>query len=238
MDRRIWRGSDVGKEAHAAGRYPQTGPDTDCTWSILDRLDFPSLSCTSVTLSPLRSHRSRAQTCPPADLDYQQPLQQGQRGHRRQRRNLHHRRRRHHGRLDLIPHRWTICANTTVWLSGTDHSQFGRWGQNLPAPIACKRRLFSEAHSSVRKRTGWDNIIIPEQFTVKAHPTLFEGRGPEPENEALLFQSTVDINFQNANKTLFQSTVTVDIHFQNVHKTHKTAKARTLCVYFKWKYAV
>ena len=31
-------------------------------------------------------------------------------------------------------------------------------------------------------------------------------------------------------KTLFQSTV--DIHFQNAHKTHKTAKARTLCIYY------
>ena len=53
---------------------------------------------------------------------------------------------------------------------------------------------------------------------MKVHPALFEGRGRgEPKNEALLFQSTVDIHFQNAHKTLFQSTV--DIHFQNVHKT-------------------
>ena len=35
---------------------------------------------------------------------------------------------------------------------------------------------------------------------------------------------------QNAHKTLFQSTV--DIHFQNVHETQKNAKASTLCVYF------
>ena len=35
--------------------------------------------------------------------------------------------------------------------------------------------------------------FIPEQFTVKAHLALFEGsgRGGEPKNEALLFQSTV-----------------------------------------------
>ena len=51
---------------------------------------------------------------------------------------------------------------------------------------------------------------------MKAHPALSEGRGRggrvEPKNEALLFQSTVDI------------------HFQNTHKTQKTAKASTLCV--------
>ena len=41
-------------------------------------------------------------------------------------------------------------------------------------------------------------------------------------NEALFFQSTVDIRFQNAHKTLFQSTV--DIHFQNAHKTQKPAR--------------
>ena len=51
---------------------------------------------------------------------------------------------------------------------------------------------------------------------MKAHPALFEGEGEEggePKNEALLFQFTVDI------------------HFQNAHKTQKTVKARTLCVY-------
>ena len=37
--------------------------------------------------------------------------------------------------------------------------------------------------------------IIPEQFTVNAHPE--EGA----KNEVLLFQSTVDIHFQNAHKT-------------------------------------
>ena len=38
--------------------------------------------------------------------------------------------------------------------------------------------------------------IIPEQFTVKAHPALFEGRGEEeePKNEGLLFQPTIDIH--------------------------------------------
>ena len=47
---------------------------------------------------------------------------------------------------------------------------------------------------------------------MKAHPALFEGQGEgEPENEALLFQSTVDMHFQNMHKTLFQSKV--DIHF-------------------------
>ena len=62
--------------------------------------------------------------------------------------------------------------------------------------------------------------IIPEQFTVKAHPALFEGERGEPENEALLFQSTVDINFQNAHKTLFQ----VDTHtFKTRTKHTKTA---------------
>ena len=72
--------------------------------------------------------------------------------------------------------------------------------------------------------------IIPEKFTVKAHPALFEGEGRgEPKNKALLFQSTVNLHFQNAHKTLFQSTV--DMHFQNAHKTQKTVKARTLCVY-------
>ena len=70
--------------------------------------------------------------------------------------------------------------------------------------------------------------IVSEQFTVKAHPALFEGEGgggegkgkgreggDEPTNEALLFQSTVDINFQ----------------IKNAHETQKTAKTRTLCVY-------
>ena len=73
------------------------------------------------------------------------------------------------------------------------------------------------------------NFKKPEQFTVKAHPALFEKEGDEQKNEALLSQSTVDIYFQNVHKTLFQSTI--DIHIQNAHKTHNTAKARTLCVY-------
>ena len=41
--------------------------------------------------------------------------------------------------------------------------------------------------------------LIPEQFTVKAHPALFKEEGDK--NEALLFQSTVDIHFQNTFKT-------------------------------------
>ena len=42
-------------------------------------------------------------------------------------------------------------------------------------------------------------------------PPSFIRRGGEPKIEVLLYQSTVDIHFQNAHKTLFQSTV--DIHF-------------------------
>ena len=61
---------------------------------------------------------------------------------------------------------------------------------------------------------------------MKAHPALFEVRGRggrvSQKNKALLFQSTVNIHFQNVHKTLFQSTV--DIHFQNVHKTHKNCE--------------
>ena len=56
---------------------------------------------------------------------------------------------------------------------------------------------------------------------------LFEGRG-ELKYEALLFQSTVDINFQNAHKTLFQ--FTVNIHFQNAHKTQKLQRL-ALCAF-------
>ena len=52
---------------------------------------------------------------------------------------------------------------------------------------------------------------------MKAHPALFEERGRRgsQENEALLFQSTVDI------------------HFQNAHKTRKIAKGGTLCAYLE-----
>ena len=56
-------------------------------------------------------------------------------------------------------------------------------------------------------------------------PSFIWKGGGEPKIEALLFQSTVDIHFQNAHKTLFQSTVY--IHFQNAHKTQKTVKAST-----------
>ena len=63
---------------------------------------------------------------------------------------------------------------------------------------------------------------------MKAHPALFEGEGRgEPKNEALLFQSTVDIHFRNAHKTLFQSTV--DIHFQNAHKNCEGS--RSVCLF-------
>ena len=57
-------------------------------------------------------------------------------------------------------------------------------------------------------------LFIPEQFTVKAHPASFERGGVSQKwakNEALLFQSTVDIHFQNAHKTLFQSTVDIKL---------------------------
>ena len=65
---------------------------------------------------------------------------------------------------------------------------------------------------------------------MKDHPALFEGRRGEPKNEALLFQSTVDIHFQNAHKTIFQSTV--DIHFQMRTKHKKLRRLySTLCVY-------
>ena len=64
-------------------------------------------------------------------------------------------------------------------------------------------------------------FIIPEQFTVKAHPALFEGEGGEPELRHYIFQSTTDIHIQNAPKTLFQSTV--DIHFQNIKKLRRLA---------------
>ena len=53
------------------------------------------------------------------------------------------------------------------------------------------------------ERINCFKLCIPEQFTVKVHPALFDGEGKgrggrgEPKNEALLFQSTVDIHFQN-----------------------------------------
>ena len=73
--------------------------------------------------------------------------------------------------------------------------------------------------------------LISEQFSSKAHPALFEGRGggSEPKNEALLFQSRVDIHFKNAQKTLFQSTV--DKHFQNAHKTDTKLRRLLLCAF-------
>ena len=61
------------------------------------------------------------------------------------------------------------------------------------------------------------------------------GRRGEPKNEALLFQSTVDIHFQNAHKTLFQSTV--DIHFQNAHKTHKKLRGLALCAFIYLRFS-
>ena len=48
---------------------------------------------------------------------------------------------------------------------------------------------------------------------MKAHPALFEGGEGGAKIEALLFQSTVDI------------------HFQNAHKTPKNAKAIALCAF-------
>ena len=86
--------------------------------------------------------------------------------------------------------------------------------------------LMAKVHDNIHKLFN-SYRFFPEQFTVKAHPALFEGEEGEPKNEALLFQSTVEIHFQNAHKT-FQSTVY--IHFQTRTNT-KTAKASTLCVY-------
>ena len=68
-----------------------------------------------------------------------------------------------------------------------------------------------------------DNLIefiiitfIPEEFTVEAHPALFEGEeeGGQPNNKALLFQSTVDTHTLETRKN-----------------TQKPAKANTLWVY-------
>ena len=42
-------------------------------------------------------------------------------------------------------------------------------------------------------------MVIPEQFTIKAHPALFEGEG-WTKNKALLFQSTVDIHVMHFQK--------------------------------------
>ena len=63
---------------------------------------------------------------------------------------------------------------------------------------------------------------------MKAHPALFEGRG-EPKNEALLFQSTVDIHFQNAHKTLFQSEVAHSKRAQ--YSLHKNSESVYLLAY-------
>ena len=59
---------------------------------------------------------------------------------------------------------------------------------------------------------------------MKTHPALFEGKkggggGGEPKNEALLFQSTVDI------------------HFQNAHKTHTKLRRLALCAFFDSVYS-
>ena len=67
---------------------------------------------------------------------------------------------------------------------------------------------------------------------MKTHPTLFEGEGPrgrgEPKNEALLFQSTVDIHFQHAHKTLFQSRLTFNFKTRTKHKNCESS--RVYCV--------
>ena len=48
---------------------------------------------------------------------------------------------------------------------------------------------------------------------MKAPSSFIRGEGDEPKNEALLFQSTVDI------------------HFQKAHKTHKKLRRLTLCAF-------
>ena len=54
-------------------------------------------------------------------------------------------------------------------------------------------------------------VHIPDQFTVKAHPALFEGEGRrmrgEPENEALLFQSTDNISVYTLVYTLYYTSI-------------------------------
>ena len=98
-------------------------------------------------------------------------------------------------------------------------SQFGSRSQ-LGSPVILGSNYFGP---DVRLGNAAINevavYVIPEQFTVKAHPALFEeeGEGSEPKNEALLFQSTVDKHFQNAHKTSFQSTV--DITFKTHSRT-------------------
>ena len=73
--------------------------------------------------------------------------------------------------------------------------------------------------------------IIPEQSTVKAHAALFEGEG-WTKNEALLFQSTVDIHFQNAHKTVLQFYTTVEYTLlKRAQNTKKGEGYSTLCVY-------
>ena len=71
---------------------------------------------------------------------------------------------------------------------------------------------------------SWNSLnriyVIPEQFTVKAHPALFDG---EPKKVALIFQFTIHIHIQNYYSRL---------QFTYTFKTYKqTAKAHTLCVY-------
>ena len=69
--------------------------------------------------------------------------------------------------------------------------------------------------------------VILEQFTVEAHPALFEGER-WTKNEALLFQSIqlTYLHFQNAHKTLFQSIPswqTFSKHAQNIQKLRRLA---------------
>ena len=85
-------------------------------------------------------------------------------------------------------------------------------------------------------------MLIPYQFTVKAHLGLFEGEGGEPKMRhcnsnlqltyCVRFESVCDIHFQNAHKTLFQSTSKLTYTFKTRTKHTNTARASTLCVYF------
>ena len=73
----------------------------------------------------------------------------------------------------------------------------------------------------------------PEQFTVKAHPALFEGRGRRrSQKEGLLFQSTIDIHILNIYSSLQLTYMTAAlICAALLSAVTKTVKACTLCVY-------
>ena len=61
-------------------------------------------------------------------------------------------------------------------------------------------------------------VYCKGQHPAKAHPALFEGEG-EQKNEALLFQSTVDIHFQIAHKTKNAKACTMRLFSCKLSKT-------------------